>query len=306
MATTSIAPVVCPGHSRPIVDVRFRQTKGDNLDLLISACHDKTSQLRWADNGAWIGTYKGHNGAVWSSAIDEAGSKVITGSADFSAKLWDATTGEELATFTHKHVVKAVDFSFDSRKFLSAGLEKEAHVYDLESKSKLSTFAHPCPISKALWTSETTFISGGYDSILRIWDTREPTTSAASQVKLDAPSKKGVGDIQLVASQNALITCLGKKVCIVDMKTLSPKLEFNVKFEVEAASLSPNGKRVVAGGSDLWLHVFDISSTSSANEISVHKGHHGPIFCTRWDTQGHSIASGSEDGTIRIWSIASE
>jgi translation initiation factor 3 subunit I len=49
------------GHERPLTFLRFNR----DGDLLFSCAKDHNPTVWYADNGERIGTYKGHNGAVW-------------------------------------------------------------------------------------------------------------------------------------------------------------------------------------------------------------------------------------------------
>lgn len=71
-------PIVCPGHTRPLAELQFCSVNdnpnGDDepRTFLVSACHDKCPMVRDAESGDWIGTFKGHKGAVWSCRLDPA------------------------------------------------------------------------------------------------------------------------------------------------------------------------------------------------------------------------------------------
>ena len=72
-------------------------------------------------------------GAVWSARLSEDATLAATGSADFSAKVWDTFTGETLHTLQHNHIVRAVAFPPHEKPQILAtgGMEKKLRVYDL-------------------------------------------------------------------------------------------------------------------------------------------------------------------------------
>jgi translation initiation factor 3 subunit I len=50
------------GHERSLTFLKYNQEG----DLLFTCAKDKSPCVWWSDNGERIGTYEGHNGAVWS------------------------------------------------------------------------------------------------------------------------------------------------------------------------------------------------------------------------------------------------
>ncbi|CAL0316823.1 unnamed protein product [Lupinus luteus] len=102
-----VVPLVCHGHSRPVVDLFYSPVTPDGF-FLISASKDSSPMLRNGESRDWIGTFQGHKGAVWSCCLDTNALRAASASADFSMKVWDALTGDELHSFEHEHIVRGV------------------------------------------------------------------------------------------------------------------------------------------------------------------------------------------------------
>lgn len=134
--------------------------------------------IRSADSGDWIGTFEGHRGAVWKFRLNAAADHAVSASADFSAKVWDAIRGVEVASFDHKHIVKAAEFSPDGRAIVTGGHEKLLRIFDLEKPQDAATVlnGHTKPISHAFFSVDGNLIySAGEENDIRVWDRRSLT-----------------------------------------------------------------------------------------------------------------------------------
>lgn len=299
---------------------------------------DRMPMVRDGQSGNWVGTFAGHKGAVWSCKMDPTGSLAATASGDFSARLWDAISGGCLLSLPHKHIVKSCDFSPNSLLLATGGHEGLLRIYPLEELLKgiqqaakpdakppspavePLTIPHVNPttknkivIGKVLWWKDTAVLSGGSDGIIRCWavpsmSSGEPAAPpSAPTFVLDTQAGAEIRDMEITELPNGGTTVLtvaaGNKVYLYDLNTQSlmapSPYTMPIHFKEEGgASLHPQGHLLVAGGSDLWVRVFDVATGA---ELECLKGHHGPIRCLRYAPSGELYASGSEDGTIRLW-----
>jgi eukaryotic-like serine/threonine-protein kinase len=100
-------------------------------------------------------TLKGHTGGVRSASFSPDGSRVMTGSFDQTAKVWDAKSGAEVLSLWHITGVSSASFSPDSSQVLTGSADKTAKVWDAKSGAEVfSLKGHTSGVSSASFSPD--------------------------------------------------------------------------------------------------------------------------------------------------------
>ncbi|XP_026680322.1 serine-threonine kinase receptor-associated protein [Diaphorina citri] len=301
MASIRQIPLTCSGHTRPVVHLAFSDITESGY-FLISACKDGKPMLRQGDTGDWIGTFEGHKGCVWGVDINKDASKAASGAADFQAKvngkpmLRQGDTGDWIGTFEgHKGCVWGVDINKDASKAASGAADFQAKLIFSPSAEPTVYRGHSSGIKHVqFFKNNTRLISCAEDKTVRLWD-----VSASAEVqKLEFGAVPN--SLEISRDGTTITVTHGSCVTFLDANSLELIKEHKVPAQVHSASLLLNSERpiFVCGGEDLKMYKFDYSTGA---EIESFKGHFGPIHCVKFSPDGELYASGSEDGTLRLW-----
>jgi WD40 repeat protein len=112
-------------------------------------------------------------GRIRPGAISPDGTRIVAGHNDGHIRIHDAATGTLVQTLDHPGEIKTLRFAPDgSGRFVSAGTDRIAHVWDLRTGEKRSTLAgHTGTIIASAWSPDSRFVAtASYDQTARVWD----------------------------------------------------------------------------------------------------------------------------------------
>ena len=116
----------------------------------------------------------GHSSWVTAVAWSPDGHHILTASADGTARIWDATTGDNTLTLTHTNTVTAVAWSPDGHHILTASADGTARIWDATTGNNTLTLTltHTNTVTTVAWSPDGHHIlTASRDRTTRIWDT---------------------------------------------------------------------------------------------------------------------------------------
>ncbi|KAI8929438.1 WD40-repeat-containing domain protein [Entophlyctis helioformis] len=306
------------GHTRSLTKIKYNR----DGDLLFSVSKDKLPCVWYSHNGERLGTFEGHDGAVWDLDVSYDSNRLLTGSADGSCILWNVSNGKRLFRWktVSQNAVRAVAFAEGDRMGLfvtdaTMGQACTIHIFEIKENiaNQTSDYINTIPISGpratfALWGHlNKTIITGHVDGSITIWD---PTTGDI--INSAKPHSGLIQDMQFNRDKGCFITASkDHSALVIDANTLEVLKRYETTRPVNAAAISPIRPHIMLGGGQDAMNVTMTSAKQGKFEVRFYhlvfeeeiarvKGHFGPINTLAFHPDGKSFASGGEDGYVRV------
>ena len=137
------------------------------LPDILTAPLTEDTPLRVLPEAQILGGHSGHVRAVkWSPD----GTLILTASSK-TARVWDATTGNNTLTLTHNTWVRTVAWSPDGCLILTGSEDRTTRVWDATTGTNTLTLTHKAPVTAVAWSPDARHIlTGCQDGTARIWD----------------------------------------------------------------------------------------------------------------------------------------
>jgi WD40 repeat protein len=294
------------GHTRQVLSVAFN---ADGMRV-ITAGWDNMAKVwevpsarleGFATNSTDRLTLTGHVGDVWAAPGRVDAVRVVTITADHTAKVWDAATGKELNTLTgHAGVVSSASFSPDGTRIVTTSADKTARVWNAATGKEVCILAgHTDSVTAASFSPDgTQIVTGSADTTARVWNAKTGTELHTLQ---QGPLNK-VDSVAFSPDGSRILVGGSRNMQLWNAKTGKQQLATQGHpGRVTAAAFSPDGARVVTGGANRIVRVWDLAS---GKELVALRGHTGEVWSAAFSPDGTRIVTGSTDQTTKVWDAA--
>ena len=265
-----------------------------------SAGDDNTIKI-WNLRNDTVIILKGHTGVINSVAFSPDG-RLLASGGENRIKLWNLHQRKSIATLEHipgagwgASPVQAVTFSPDGKYLASAGY-LGVKLWDVRNYKEVATLQHDDWVLAVAFSPDGQMIATqGLPGVVKVWNIQSRKVIAqpnsgqlADRAVAFSPDSRTLVSVDNIGRINFWDTS--------DWKFLGGLQNNASAFAID---FSPNGKTLATTG----YEVVNLWSVESGDKIVSLTGHTGWVRSVAFTPAGNTIASGGDDGTVRVQKI---
>jgi len=288
------------GHKGCVNDARF----SPDGSRIASVSSDHTLRIWDGLTGESLGVLHGHSGELTS--VSYLGSEIVSHGLDGTIRYWNPDSIERDNRLKgHKSFVYGVAMHPDGKQVASASWDGTVRIWEYSTGRELKVFSHGegTIVTALAYNPEgRLLVSLCRQKGAHLWDTETGELLHRWEIKPEVWR-----DPKIAFSPNGELIATATPDRIVRI--------FNVKTKAEVAALSghsdvvrdlaftPDGCHLVTSGDcdDPTIRVWDLKTLE---QVRILKGHKDRIHALAFQSDGKILASGSGDGTVRLWDFA--
>jgi WD40 repeat protein len=274
-----------------------------------------------------IAVLTGNDYDIGSIAFSHDDQTVATGGWDTTVRLWSTTTFQQLILFGKPLVsVKDIAFSPDGSALAAVGTTNLVRLYSITQEQETASLAGHTDATESVVYSPSgmTLASADARGVIRIWD----ANSLAAITSLNT-GRGGFSALAFSPDGSLLVFGSGSEVDVwkTDTWQLVNSIQ-GVDSLVRTVAFRPDGQTVATGGRDGVIRLWRALDGTAVGILVPHPDQplsrplpqsgtallppipndfsDDSVFGVAFSPDGHSLVSGSWDGTARLWDVESQ
>jgi WD40 repeat protein len=239
-----------------------------------------------------------HLGAVYSAVFSPDGQRILSASADRTARIWDRSSGGMLFTLgEHGGQVRWATFSPDGTYVITTADDKTVRLWESASGHEIGALrGFEETVSFVAFSPDGGQIVAASSNGIRLWDVWGGRVNIL-QEHTDRVSGAAFSPINM-----QVVTWSWDKTAQIWSANLDrPTALVGHDGPILFAAFSPDGTRVVTASQDRSARVWD---AATGREIVVPMQHEGPVSYIAFSASATRLVTASEDRTAGIWDAA--
>lgn len=238
-----------------------------------------------------------HEMSVIAIAFSPDGGRVVSGSYDGTARVWEVETGREIARMTHQMWVTAVAFSPDGRMVVSGSDDDTVRVWEAETGREVTRISHKRSITTVAFSPDgQRVIFGSEDGTVVVLET------ATGQEVARTMYAGIVRAVTYSADELWVVTTSydDTKARMWEASTGRELAQMPHDNGIGVVTFSLDGRWIASGSTDGTARVWEAATGREVARLT----HNGTVTAVALSPDGQWVISGDWGGMVRVWEVA--